>query len=98
MLAEGFDIILDLEKSTGSWFVDQRNGDKYLDFFSMYASMAVGYNHPKLVEVRENLGQMATQKPANSDIYTEAMAEFMETFSRVAIPENVSINSAMASV
>jgi len=27
ILTEGFDIILDLEKSRGSWFVDQRNGE-----------------------------------------------------------------------
>jgi L-lysine 6-transaminase len=85
-LTEGFDIILDLEKSEGSWFVDQRTGARYLDFFSMYASMAVGYNHPKLLEARNFLGRMAVQKPSNSDVYTEAMAEFVETFSGIGIP------------
>ena len=87
LLTDGFDIILDLENSRGSWFVDQRNGDRYLDFFSMYASMAVGYNHPKLLEVKDLLGRMAVQKPSNSDVYTEAMAEFVDTFSRVGIPD-----------
>lgn len=86
ILTEGFDMIFDLDRSEGSWFVDQRNGDRYLDFFSMYASMAVGYNHPALVAARDELGRAAVNKPSNSDIYTLAMAEFVETFSRVGIP------------
>ena len=87
LLTEGFDIIFDPERSRGSWLVDRRNGDRYLDFFSMYASMAVGFNHPRLLEVREQLGRLAVQKPANSDIYTETMAEFVETFARLAMPD-----------
>ena len=87
ILTEGFDMILDMDRSEGSWFVDQRNGDRYLDFFSMYASMAVGYNHPSLLAVQNELGRFAINKPSNSDIYTQAMAEFVTTFSRIGIPE-----------
>ncbi len=86
LLAEGFDIIFDVDKSRGSSLVDQRNGERYLDFFAMYASMAVGYNHPRLIEVRDQLGRLAINKPSNSDVYTTALADFIETFSRVAIP------------
>lgn len=86
MLAEGFDIIIDFEKSRGSWLVDQRNGDRYLDFFSMYASMAVGFNHPRMLAVREHLGRLALHKPSCSDFYSLAMAEFLETFSEIAMP------------
>ena len=81
--SEGFDIILDLDNSQGSWFVDQRTGERYLDFFSMYASMALGYNHPKLLAARDHLGRLAVQKPSNSDVYSETMAEFVGAFSRV---------------
>ncbi len=83
---EGFDIILDVENSQGSWFVDQRSGERYLDFFSMYASMAVGYNHPRLLQARDQLGRLAVNKPSNSDVYTLALAQFVEILSRVAIP------------
>jgi len=86
LLAEGFDLILDLKKSQGSWFVDQRQGDRYLDFFSMYASMGIGFNHPKMLAVQERLGRLAIQKPGCSDIYSQPMAEFVETFSKIAIP------------
>lgn len=87
MLADGFDLVVDLDRSEGSWLVDKKRGDRYLDFFSMYASMAVGYNHPRLLAAQENLGAIAIQKPSNPDAYTETMAEFVETFSQVAIPD-----------
>ena len=87
MLTEGFDIILDTDRSQGCWFVDARNGERFLDFFAMYASMAVGYNHPRLLEIEPRLGRLAVNKPSNSDVYTTAMAEFVETFSRLAIPD-----------
>ncbi|MFO7840884.1 MAG: L-lysine 6-transaminase [Fidelibacterota bacterium] len=87
MLTDGFDVIIDLDKSKGSWLVDKRNGDKYLDFFSMFASFAVGFNHPYITSKKKELASAAVNKPTNSDIYTEEMADFLETFSRVGIPD-----------
>jgi L-lysine 6-transaminase len=89
LLAEGFDIIFDEKQSRGSWLVDERNGDRYLDFFSMYASMAVGYNHPRLVGVRDELGLLAVNKPSNCDLYSTTFAEFVETFFRTVIPDHL---------
>lgn len=86
LLADGMDLIVDLKKSKGSWFVDQRTGDGYLDCFAMYASMAVGYNHDDLLAIQDRLGEIAVQKPANSDSYSEPMAEFLQTFVRCAMP------------
>lgn len=86
LLADGMDLIIDLEKSKGSWLVDQRNGDRYLDCFSMFASMAVGYNHDDLLAIRDRLGAVAIQKPANSDSYSAPMAEFLQTFEKHAMP------------
>ena len=45
MLADGMEHVIDLEKSHGSWLVDARNNKEYLDLFSMFASMSVGYIH-----------------------------------------------------
>ena len=89
LLAEGFDIIFDEEQSLGSWLVDKRNNDRYLDFFSMYASMAVGYNHPRLVEAQNQLGRLAIHKPSNCDVYSTAFAELVEVFSRIGIPSEI---------
>ncbi|MDX9781174.1 MAG: L-lysine 6-transaminase [bacterium] len=87
MLTDGFDMIVDLDKSHGSWLVDKRNGDEYLDFFSMFASLSIGFNHPYLLEKKYELGRVAVNKPTNSDVYSEEMANFVETFSRVGIPD-----------
>lgn len=85
ILADGYPMVMDIEKSHGSYIVDQ-NGDEYLDMFSMFASASIGYNHPHLVKNLEFLGRMAINKPTVSDVYTEEYAEFVDTFSRVAIP------------
>lgn len=86
LLADGMDIIIDLENSKGSWLVDKRNGDRYLDCFSMFASMAIGFNHEGILAIRDQLGRIAVHKPANSDAYSEPMAEFVETFAEHAMP------------
>ena len=86
ILADGFDPVIDLEKSSGSWIVDQRDGVKYLDMFSMYASGSVGYNHPYILDHKEKLGEIAVNKTTLSEIYTVYYAEFVETFDKIAMP------------
>jgi L-lysine 6-transaminase len=88
MLADGYEIVMDLRKSQGSWVFDARGKGRILDFFTNFASVPIGYNHPKLdtPEFRERLADVSVNKPANSDIYTTYMAEFVETFARLAIP------------
>ncbi len=88
ILADGYQLIMDLEKSHDSYLVD-KNGKKYLDFFSMFASSPIGYNHPYLVQHQDFLGKMAINKLAVSDIYTEEYADFVETFARVAMPKEL---------
>ena len=89
MLVDGFDFVLDLEKSKGSIIVDQRNGDSYIDFFTFFASSPLGMNHPKMLlpNVQREILTAATNKPSNSDIYTTHMAEFVDTFARIAKPD-----------
>jgi len=87
MLADGMDQVIDLKKSHGSWLVDARDGKEYLDLFSMFASMPVGYNHPTLLENRERIAAAALNKITNSDIYSMEMAEFVDTVGRVAQPD-----------
>ena len=87
MLADGMDQVIDLKKSHGSWLVDARDGKPYLDLFSMFASMPVGYNHPTLLENRERIAAAALNKITNSDIYSMEMAEFVDTVGRIAQPD-----------
>ena len=86
LLVDGFDLVLDLVESSGSRLVDARTGTSYLDLFTFFASSALGMNHPALVEdpvFTAELLEAARNKPSNSDIYTVAMARFVDTFSRV---------------
>ena len=86
MLVDGFDLVLDLQRSAGSYLVDARDGRRFLDMFTFVASSALGMNHPALAddkEFRVELLNAALNKPSNPDVSTVAMAGFVETFSRV---------------
>ncbi len=89
MLVDGFDFVADLKRSKGSYLFDSRSNKTYIDFFTFFASSPIGFNHPKLdnPEFKERVFYAAVNKPSNSDIYTTEMAEFVETFGRVAIPD-----------
>ncbi|HEX7573465.1 MAG TPA: L-lysine 6-transaminase [Bacteroidota bacterium] len=88
MLVDGFDIVVDLKKSKGTYLVDARDGKRYLDFFTFVASSPLGMNHPKLTAppFLKKLAYVAVNKPSLSDIYTAEQAQFVDTFSRVAMP------------
>lgn len=90
ILADGYEMVLDLKKSKGAYLHDSASGKDYLDFFTFFASNPLGMNHDRLAgdpEFVQKLGQVAINKPSNSDVYTEEMAHFVETFSRVGIPD-----------
>ncbi|EUA40581.1 putative L-lysine-epsilon aminotransferase [Mycobacterium avium subsp. avium 2285 (R)] len=86
ILTDGFDFVLDLDRSRGSVLYDARDGRRYLDMFTFFASSALGMNHPALArdaEFRAELTAAALNKPSNSDVYSVPMARFVETFVRV---------------
>ncbi|KAJ5072680.1 aminotransferase [Anaeramoeba ignava] len=89
LLTDGFPLVFDFDKSEGSYLYDSRTNKKFLDFFTFFASWAVGYNHPKMNDPKflEHLGKVAAVKIANSDIYTVEMAQFVATFERVCMPK-----------
>jgi len=88
MLADGFDLVLDLKKSKGCRIYNSRAEKYMLDCFSFFASAPLGCNHPKLTtpEFIKKMGEIALNKPTNSDLYTTEMAEFVETFRKYAVP------------
>ena len=86
ILVDGLDFVLDLNRSDGSYLVDARDGRRYLDMFTFFASSALGMNHPALAfddEFRAELTDAAVNKPSNSDVYSVPMARFVDTFARV---------------
>lgn len=89
ILVDGLPIVMDLKASHHVYVVDEITKKPFLDFFGCFATIPLGYNHPKMVndpEFLEELQMAALTNPTNSDIYTRSYARFMEVFERVAIP------------
>jgi L-lysine 6-transaminase len=86
ILLDGFKLVIDLERSHGTRLVDATTGREIVDFYSSYASMPIGYNHPRFAqpEVEADLLAAAKIKVANSDVYSTQYATFVKTFARVA--------------
>ena len=88
ILADGYELVMDFERSHGSWLHDARTGREFLDFLTFFGSNPIGYNHPKMKapEFQRTLNRVAQVKPALSDIYSVEYAQFVETFGWHAIP------------
>jgi L-lysine 6-transaminase len=86
VMLDGFKIVIDLEKSRGSYLHNAVNGQRLIDLYGFFGSNPVGFNHPHFerAEVKADLLRAAQIKIANSDIYSGAYAEFVDTFVRVA--------------
>jgi L-lysine 6-transaminase len=69
---------------------DAATGKEILDFYSYFASLPIGHNHPRLTEdedFQRELRLAAMANPANSDIYSTTYAGFVQTFAQIAKPE-----------
>ena len=88
ILADGLDMVLDLETSKGPYLHCSKYDRTYLDFFTFFASNPIGMNHPMMSdpEFLNKITRVAVNNPSNSDVYTREMAEFVDTFDRVGIP------------
>jgi len=89
ILADGYDIVLGIDKSHGMWLYDSRHDKYFLDFFGFFASSALGMNHPGYMdsEFLKKLQYASLNKVVNSDIYTQEMAEFVMAMEKVAPEE-----------
>lgn len=90
ILADGFDLTYDMEQSQGAYIYDAKHKRNLLDFFTCFASVPLGYNHPKMINdeaFKKNLLLAALSNPSNSDVYTQQYAEFVDTFSKIGIPD-----------
>ena len=71
----------DLFKSHGSYLFDINTGREYLDFFSMYSSMPLGYNHEIFEDgFYDELKKIAHIKIANCEFDSIEKDEFIDAF------------------
>lgn len=88
MLIDSPEMMVDFEKSHGAYFYDAISGREFLDFYTFFASLPLGFNHPAMFDesLAEDLLRAGRCKPANSDILSIEFAEFVDTFHRIAAP------------
>jgi L-lysine 6-transaminase len=89
VIVDGLDLVLDLKKSKGCRIFDSRKEKKLLDCFSFFATSPLGCNHPKMItpDFIKKIGEVAINKPTNSDVYTVEMADFIDSFAKYAMPD-----------
>src|SRR5947199_5781603 len=85
VLLDGFKVVVDLDKSRGAYLHNAVTNKRLIDLYGFFGSMPVGFNHPYFDDpaVQRDLLRAAKVKVANSDVYSEDYAEFVETFGRV---------------
>jgi 4-aminobutyrate aminotransferase-like enzyme len=69
LLADGFDMVYDLDKSHGMRLHDKVTGKEYLDFFSFFGSWPLSHNHPKILNDKNFLDSIAKVKLFTNDLY-----------------------------
>jgi L-lysine 6-transaminase len=88
-LVDGYNLVVDLDKSHGVWIHDSASGKDYLDAFTCFASWPLGFNHPDLMgdAFNDAILKVSRNKIANSDLYTTELAEFVDSFGTKVTPE-----------
>ncbi len=91
LIGDGFEFVVDMEKSEGNTIVDAITGRGLLDFYSCFASNPIGFNHPKMKEKAflEKLMWCAVHNITNSDLFTEYKAEFVDYFWQTTAPKHM---------
>ncbi|MBI4125436.1 MAG: L-lysine 6-transaminase [Deltaproteobacteria bacterium] len=87
LLVDGMPIVVDLAKSKGAYLYNQLDKKTYLDFYSFFASLAIGFTHPGLKKKSylKALHEAAGVKPALSDIYSPHFAHFVDIFDKICL-------------
>lgn len=80
-----WNICLDFEKSHGSFLFDKNTNKNILDFFGMYSSLPLGYNHPVFDEsFYKQLKYLASVKTTNCEFDSDVRQNFCQHFHDLA--------------
>ena len=81
-----FNINVDFNKSQGSMLYDTNTEKEYLDFFGMYASLPLGYNHPifKTKQFIDEYMRASSFKINNCEFTSNETLEFDRIFESFA--------------
>src|SRR5437764_6801631 len=80
VLLDGFRIVLDHEKSRGSYLYNAATDSRLIDLYGFFGSMPIGYNHPHFAEpaVQKELARAARIKVTNFVSYSAGYVHFVD--------------------
>ena len=92
-----FDISIDFSKSSGSLLFDRKTNRQFLDLFSMFSSLPLGYNHPIFdKEFDEKIRPISHLKMCNNLFHSNELQEFEESFKKISFYNNLHLCSTGA--
>ncbi len=73
---------IDFEKSEGCYLYDKISNKKFIDFFGMYSSVSIGYNHEifNCEDYKDELLRVSNVKITNCEMLSDESSEFDEMF------------------
>ncbi len=74
-----FNIKIDFEKSHGSYVYDKNSQDEFLDFFGIFSSLPIGYNHAIFNKTfEEKIIKVSKLRMANNLFQSDELINFVE--------------------
>ena len=78
-----FPLEIDFELSHGSYLVDKKTGEEYLDLFSMYSSLVFGYNHKAFTsQFEKDVLPLTKLRFSTNSFKCRIVEEFQKLFSQ----------------
>jgi len=97
MIKTVFDINIDFSKSSGSYLHDRNTNRKFLDLFSMFSSLPLGYNHPIFdKDFDEEVNPISRIRMSNNLFYSDELMDFQNRFSSISFHDNLHLCSTGA--
>ena len=92
-----FDITIDFNRSYGSYLFDRKNNNVFLDLFSMFSSLPLGYNHPIFDEsFDQKIRPITHLRMSNSLFHSQELIDFERKFQEISVHNNLHLCSTGA--
>ena len=90
MVQSVFDITIDFEKSHGSYVFDKKSNNQFLDLFSMFSSLPLGYNHSIFDEsFDQKIRPISYLRMSNNLFHSDELNSFENKFKTISFHNNL---------
>jgi len=97
MIRSVFDITIDFNKSYGSYLFDRKTNHAFLDLFSMFSSLPLGYNHPIFDEsFDQKIRPISHLRMSNNLFHSQELIDFERKFQEISFHDNLHLCSTGA--